>query len=79
MPNWLLKRLTLLNKGMTRLSSNRKKEYFKIVESYLSNNDLKQSLKNVAFSRANIGKANSSPNNTTYELVKNKAGGKLLV
>jgi hypothetical protein len=51
-------RLTLLNKGMTRLSSNREKKYFKIVESYLSEFD--KSLK--CKSRANIGKANSSPN-----------------
>jgi hypothetical protein len=53
-------RLTLLNKGMTRLS-NRKKKYFKIVESYLSNESAKLK-KIVAKSRANIGKANSSPN-----------------
>jgi hypothetical protein len=42
-----LERLTLLNKGMERLSTNKeKKKYFKIVESYL-NDEFEAKLKKI--------------------------------
>jgi hypothetical protein len=44
MLNWF-ERLTLLNKGMERLSTNKEKKKYKIVESYL-NDEFEAKLKN---------------------------------
>jgi hypothetical protein len=70
-------RLTLLNKGMTRLSSNReKKKYFKIVESYLSN-EFEAKLKKLSRSQGRIlvKLIHRQTGTTTYELVKTLKSG----
>jgi hypothetical protein len=70
-------RLTLLNKGMTMLSSNReKKKYFKIVESYLSN-EFEAKLKKLSRSQGRIlvKLIHRQTGTTTYELVKTLKSG----
>jgi hypothetical protein len=70
-------RLTLLNKGMTRLSTNReKKKYFKIVESYL-NDEFEAKLKKLSRSQGRIlvKLIHRQTGTTTYELVKTLKSG----
>jgi hypothetical protein len=70
-------RLTLLNKGMERLSSNReKKKYFKIVEDYL-NNEFEAKLKKLSRSQGRIlvKLIHRQTGTTTYELVKTLKSG----
>jgi hypothetical protein len=65
-------RLTLLNKGMERLSTNReKKKYFKIVEDYL-NNEFEAKLKKLSRSQGRIlvKLIHRQTGTTTYELVR---------
>jgi hypothetical protein len=70
-------RLTLLNKGMTRLSANReKKKYFKIVESYL-NDEFEAKLKKLSRSQGRIlvKLIHRQTGTTPYELVKTLKSG----
>lgn len=70
-------RLTLLNKGMERLSTNKeKKRYFKIVESYL-NNEFEEKLKKLSRSQGRIlvKLIHRQTGTTTYELVKTLKSG----
>ena len=70
-------RLTLLNRGMTRLSANReKKKYFKIVESYL-NDEFEAKLKKLSRSQGRIlvKLIHRQTGTTTYELVKTLKSG----
>jgi hypothetical protein len=70
-------RLTLLNKGMARLSSNKeKKKYFRIVESYL-NNEFEAKLKKLSRSQGRIlvKLIHRQTGTTTYELVKTLKSG----
>jgi hypothetical protein len=74
-------RLTLLNKGWQGFPLIEKKKYFKIVESYLSN-EFEAKLKKLSRSQGRIlvKLIHRQTGTTTYELVKHsKAGGKLLV
>jgi hypothetical protein len=70
-------RLTLLNKGMERLSTNKeKKKYFKIVEDYL-NNEFEAKLKKLSRSQGRIlvKLIHRQTGTTTYELVKTLKSG----
>jgi hypothetical protein len=70
-------RLTLLNKGMARLSSNReKKKYFKIVEDYL-NNEFEAKLKKLSRKQGQIlvKLIHRQTGITTYELVRTLKSG----
>ncbi|EIA07241.1 DUF4294 domain-containing protein [Flavobacterium frigoris] len=70
-------RLTLLNKGMERLSSNReKKKYFKIVEDYV-NNEFEAKLKKLSRSQGRIlvKLIHRQTGTTTFELVKTLKSG----
>lgn len=70
-------RLTLLNKGMERLSTNReKKKYFKIVESYL-NDEFEAKLKKLSRSQGRIlvKLIHRQTGTSTYELVKTLKSG----
>lgn len=70
-------RLTLLNKGMERLSSNKeKKKYFKIVEDYL-NNEFEAKLKKLSRSQGRIlvKLIHRQTGTTTYDLVKTLKSG----
>jgi hypothetical protein len=70
-------RLTLLNKGMSRLSSNKeKKKYFKIVERYL-NDEFEAKLKKLSRSQGRIlvKLIHRQTGTTTYELVKTLKSG----
>jgi hypothetical protein len=70
-------RLTLLNKGMERLSTNReKKKYFKIVEDYL-NNEFEAKLKKLSRSQGRIlvKLIHRQTGTTTYELVRTLKSG----
>lgn len=75
-------RLTALNKGMARLSSNReKKKYFKIVEDYL-NNEFEDRLKKLSRKQGQIlvKLIHRQTGITTYELIKTlKSGFKAFV
>lgn len=70
-------RLTNLNKGMERLSSNKeKKKYFKIVEDYLTN-EFEARLKKLSRSQGRIlvKLIHRQTGTTTYELIKNLKSG----
>lgn len=70
-------RLTMLNKGMERLSSNKeKKKYFKIVEDYL-NNEFEAKLKKLSRSQGRIlvKLIHRQTGTTTYDLVKTLKSG----
>lgn len=70
-------RLTLLNKGLERLSTNKeKKKYFKIVEDYL-NNEFEAKLKKLSRSQGRIlvKLIHRQTGTTTYELVKTLKSG----
>jgi hypothetical protein len=70
-------RLTLLNTGMSRLSSNKeKKKYFKIVERYL-NDEFEAKLKKLSRSQGRIlvKLIHRQTGTTTYELVKTLKSG----
>ncbi|MGO4818773.1 DUF4294 domain-containing protein [Flavobacterium sp. W22_SRS_FP1] len=70
-------RLTLLNKGMERLSTNKeKKKYFKIVEDYL-NNEFEAKLKKLSRSQGRIlvKLIHRQTGTTTYELVRTLKSG----
>ena len=70
-------RLTALNKGMERLSTNKeKKKYFKIVEDYLTNG-FEAKLKKLSRKQGQIlvKLIHRQTGNTTYELVKNLKSG----
>lgn len=70
-------RLTLLNKGMDRLSTNKeKKKYFKIVEDYL-NNEFEAKLKKLSRSQGRIlvKLIHRQTGTTTFELVKTLKSG----
>lgn len=70
-------RLTLLNKGMERLSTNKeKKKYFKIVESYL-NDEFEAKLKKLSRSQGRIlvKLIHRQTGSTTFELVKTLKSG----
>lgn len=70
-------RLTLLNKGMDRLSTNKeKKKYFKIVEDYL-NNEFEAKLKKLSRSQGRIlvKLIHRQTGTSTYELVKTLKSG----
>lgn len=70
-------RLTNLNKGMARLSSDReKKKYFKIVEDYLTN-EFESRLKKLSRSQGRIlvKLIHRQTGKTTYELVKTLKSG----
>lgn len=70
-------RLTLLNKGMERLSTNKeKKKYFKIVEDYL-NDEFEAKLKKLSRSQGRIlvKLIHRQTGTTTYELVKTLKSG----
>ncbi|RXM47232.1 DUF4294 domain-containing protein [Flavobacterium sp. YO12] len=75
-------RLTALNKGMSRLNSNReKKKYFKIVEDYL-NNEFEDRLKKLSRKQGQIlvKLIHRQTGITTYELIKTlKSGFKAFV
>jgi hypothetical protein len=70
-------RLTVLNKGMASLSTNReKKKYFKIVEDYLSN-EFESKLKKLSRKQGQIlvKLIHRQTGITTYDLVKNLKSG----
>lgn len=70
-------RLTNLNKGMARLSSEReKKKYFKIVEDYLTN-EFEARLKKLSRSQGRIlvKLIHRQTGNTTYDLIKTLKSG----
>ena len=70
-------RLTNLNRGMDRLSTNKeKKKYFKIVEDYL-NNEFEAKLKKLSRSQGRIlvKLIHRQTGSTTYELVKTLKSG----
>ncbi|SHN14251.1 DUF4294 domain-containing protein [Flavobacterium xinjiangense] len=70
-------RLTVLNKGMASLSTNReKKKYFKIVEDYLSN-EFESKLKKLSRKQGQIlvKLIHRQTGTTTYDLVKNLKSG----
>ena len=70
-------RLTVLNKGMAALKTNReKKKYFKIVEDYLSN-EFESKLKNLSRKQGQIlvKLIHRQTGTTTYDLVKNLKSG----
>lgn len=70
-------RLTNLNRGMARLSTNKeKKKYFKIVEDYL-NNEFEAKLKKLSRSQGRIlvKLIHRQTGSTTYELVKTLKSG----
>ena len=70
-------RLTLLNKGMERLTTNKeKKKYFKIVESYL-NDEFEAKLKKLSRSQGRIlvKLIHRQTGSTTFELVKTLKSG----
>ena len=70
-------RLTILNKGMANLNTNKeKKRYFKIVESYLSN-EFEAKLKKLSRKQGQIlvKLIHRQTGTTTFELVKNLKSG----
>ena len=70
-------RLTILNKGMANLKTNKeKKRYFKIVENYLSN-EFEAKLKKLSRKQGQIlvKLIHRQTGTTTYELVKNLKSG----
>ena len=70
-------RLTVLNKGMASLSTNKeKKKYFKIVEDYLSN-EFESKLKKLSRKQGQIlvKLIHRQTGTTTYDLVKNLKSG----
>lgn len=70
-------RLTILNRGMASLSTNKeKKKYFKIVENYLSN-EFEASLKKMSRKQGQIlvKLINRQTGITTYDLIKNLKSG----
>lgn len=70
-------RLTLLNKGMAKLATNKeKKKYFKIVEDYL-NNEFEAKLKKLSRSQGRIlvKLIHRQTGSTTFELVKTLKSG----
>ncbi|MBE0390457.1 hypothetical protein HNQ02_003650 [Flavobacterium sp. 7E] len=70
-------RLTLLNKGMEKLATNKeKKKYFKIVEDYL-NNEFEAKLKKLSRSQGRIlvKLIHRQTGSTTFELVKTLKSG----
>ena len=70
-------RLTILNRGMANLKTNKeKKRYFKIVESYLSD-EFEAKLKKLSRKQGQIlvKLIHRQTGNTTYELVKNLKSG----
>ena len=70
-------RLTILNKGMANLKTNKeKKKYFKIVENYLSN-EFEAKLKKLSRKQGQIlvKLIHRQTGTTTYELVKNLKSG----
>jgi hypothetical protein len=70
-------RLTLLNRGMEKLSTNKeKKKYFKIVEDYL-NNEFEAKLKKLSRSQGRIlvKLIHRQTGSTTFELVKTLKSG----
>ncbi|MBG6110011.1 hypothetical protein H4V97_000322 [Flavobacterium sp. CG_23.5] len=70
-------RLTILNKGMAALKTNReKKKYFKIVEDYLSN-EFESKLKKLSRKQGQIlvKLIHRQTGTTTYDLVKNLKSG----
>lgn len=70
-------RLTSLNKGMSKLKTNKeKKKYFKIIENYLSN-EFEANLKKLSRKQGQIlvKLIHRQTGNTTYELIKNLKSG----